>query len=83
MPPCPVVSKTTYVADFAGDEAVVQLPLFRPGRTWIVTLSPAGVRDAVQLLDGPAADVCRPIGSYLGCMTAKQTLTFWTLPKVG
>jgi PQQ-like domain len=78
----PVVSKTTYVADFAGDDAVVQVPLFRPGRTWIVTLSPEGVRDAVQLLDGPAADVCRPIGSYLGCMTAKQTLTFWPLPKV-
>ncbi len=78
----PVVSKTTYVADFAGDEAVVHLPLFRPGRTWIVTLSPSGVRDAVQLLVGPAADVCRPIGSYLGCMTAKNTVTFWTLPKI-
>jgi hypothetical protein len=79
----PVVNKTTYVADFAGDEAVVPLPLFRPGRTWIVTLSPSGVRDAVQLLDGPSADVCRPIGSYLGCMTAKHTMTFWTLPKIG
>jgi hypothetical protein len=79
----PVVNKTTYVADFAGDETVVPLPLFRPGRTWIVTLSPSGVRDAVQLLVGPAADVCRPIGSYLGCMTAKHTLTLWTLPKIG
>jgi outer membrane protein assembly factor BamB len=79
----PVVSKTTYVADFYADERVVHLPLFRPGRTWIVTLSAGGVRDAVQLLVGPAADVCRPIGSYLGCMTAKNTLTFWTLPKIG
>ncbi len=79
----PVVSKTTYVADFSADEKVVHLPLFRPGRTWIVTLSAGGVRDAVQLLVGPAADVCRPIGSYLGCMTAKYTLTFWTLPKIG
>ena len=76
----PVVSKTTYVAQSASDETVVPTPLYRPGRTWIVTLSPSGVRDAVQLLVGPAADVCRPIGSYLGCMTAKQTMTFWTLP---
>ena len=79
----PVVSKTTYLAQFAGDESVVHVPLFRPGRTWIVTLSPTGVRDAVQLLVGPAADVCRPIGSYLGCMTDKHTVTFWTLPKIG
>jgi hypothetical protein len=78
----PVVNRTTYVADFVGEDAVMQVPLFRPGRTWIVTLSPAGVRDAVQLLDGPAADVCRPIGSYLGCMTAKLTMTFWPLPKI-
>jgi hypothetical protein len=79
----PVVGKTTYVAEFADDETIVHLPLFRPGRTWIVTLSPSGVRDAVQLLVGPAADVCRPIGSYLGCMTDKHTVTFWALPKIG
>jgi hypothetical protein len=79
----PVVGKTTYLAEFARDESVVHLPLFRPGRTWIVTLSPAGVRDAVELLVGPAAEVCRPIGSYLGCMTAKRTLTFWQLPTLG
>jgi hypothetical protein len=78
----PLVNRVTYVADFAADDKVVPLPLFRPGRTWIVTLSPSGARDAVQLLVGPAADVCRPIGSYLGCMTAKNTLTFWTLPKI-
>jgi hypothetical protein len=79
----PVVGKTTYVADFTRDEGVVHVPLFRPGRTWVVTLSPSGVRDPVQLLVGPAADVCRPIGSYLGCMTDKHTVTFWTLPKIG
>ncbi|HKE64181.1 MAG TPA: PQQ-binding-like beta-propeller repeat protein [Micromonosporaceae bacterium] len=78
----PITNRSTYVASHVAEQMVVHVPLFRPGRTWVVTMSAGGVRDAVQLLDGPAADVCLPVGSYLACMTAKQIMTFWVLPTV-
>jgi outer membrane protein assembly factor BamB len=78
----PIVNRSTYVGVPVPDMAVVRPPLFRPGRTWVVTLSAVGVRDDVQFLSGPSADVCMPIGVYLGCMTSRQVMSFWKLPTV-
>jgi hypothetical protein len=77
-----LVNQATYVATPVADLRVVHAPLYRPGRTWVATMSDSGVRDDLQLLDGPAADVCVPFGGYLGCMTSKHTMTFWRLPPV-
>jgi hypothetical protein len=77
-----VVNQATYVATPVADLSVVHAPLYRPGRTWVATMSDSGARDDLQLLDGPAADVCVPFGGYLGCMTSKHTMTFWRLPPV-
>jgi hypothetical protein len=78
----PASDVATYVPRRYADLAVVHPPLFQRGRTWVVTLSSAGSRHTLQLLDGPSADGCMSIGAFLGCMTGERTMSFWRLPPV-